>query len=129
MTNVPIGVLTGTTSTSQNKTSGSLILDNVVTSNVPIIVKGSSGSTLLAGSTGSKTIASWGQGSLYSSTSGTGAFNQNTLAAPTKSSALLASNGKFFERPRPQYENYPVSSFVSVKGKHNTSKLQHPTLP
>ncbi|CAO3660642.1 unnamed protein product [Umbelopsis ramanniana] len=115
MTNVPIGVLTGTSSTSQNKTSGSLILDNVVTSNVPIIVKGSSGSTILAGSTGSKTIASWGQGSLYSSTSGTGAFNQNTLTAPTKSSTLLASNGKFFERPRPQYENYPVSSFVSVK--------------
>jgi glucan 1,3-beta-glucosidase len=118
ITNTPVGVLTGTSSTSQTKTSGSLILDNIQTQNVPVIVKGSSGNTILAGSTGSTNIASWGQGSLYTSTSGTGTFNQNTLTAPTKGSNLLASNGKFFERMRPQYENYAVSDFVSVKGEY-----------
>jgi glucan 1,3-beta-glucosidase len=117
ITNTPTGVLTGTTSTSQTKTSGSLILDNVQVHNVPVVVKGSSGNTILAGTTGSTTVKSWGQGSLYTSTSGTGSFNQNTLpTAPTKGANLLASNGNFFERPRPQYENYAVSDFVSVKG-------------
>ncbi|KAG2176475.1 hypothetical protein INT43_005715 [Umbelopsis isabellina] len=117
ISNTPVGILTGTTSSSQTKTSGSLLLDNVKVSNVPTIVKGSSGSTILAGTTGSTTVKSWGQGSLYTSTSGSGSFNQNNLpTAPTKGANLLASTGYFFERPRPQYENYPVSSFVSVKG-------------
>ncbi|KAL1953495.1 hypothetical protein VTO42DRAFT_2748 [Malbranchea cinnamomea] len=37
------------------------------------------------------------------------------LPGPTKPAVLLDSSGKVFERSKPQYENVPVSSFVSVK--------------
>jgi hypothetical protein len=117
ISNTPTGVLSGTSSTSQTKASGSLILDNVVLDNVATAV-GNGNTTILAGTSGSKTITSWGQGSLYTTTSGTGKFNQNTLPViPKKSASLLASDGRFFERPRPQYENYAAGDFVSVKGK------------
>jgi hypothetical protein len=117
ISNTPIGVLTDTSSSSQTKTSGSLILDNVQLDNVPTAV-GSVNGTILAGSSGQQSIKSWGQGSLYTDSTGSGSFNQNTLpTAPTKSSSLLASDGSFFERPRPQYEQYDANDFVSVMCK------------
>jgi glucan 1,3-beta-glucosidase len=108
--------LSDTSATSSPKTSGTLLLDNVKLSNVATAVKNSAtGGTILAGTTGSTTIQSWGQGTVYTNTSGSGTFNQGNLpSAPTKPSVLLGSQG-FFERPRPQYEHYPVSSFYSVK--------------
>lgn len=41
---------------------------------------------------------------------------QQQLTAPTKPAALL-SGTRIFERSKPQYENVPVSSFVSVKSQ------------
>ena len=40
---------------------------------------------------------------------------QNTMNAKPKPSQLVDSRGSVFERSRPQYEDYPASSFVSVK--------------
>jgi glucan 1,3-beta-glucosidase len=40
---------------------------------------------------------------------------QQQLTAPTKPAALLDGSNKIFERSKPQYENVPMSSFVSVK--------------
>ncbi|CAO3665510.1 unnamed protein product [Umbelopsis vinacea] len=115
ITNTTIGVATDTSATSSPKTSGTLLLDNVKLSNVGTAVQSGDGSTILAGTNSSSTIASWGQGSLYTSTSGTGAFNQGILPrAPHKPSVLMGTQG-FFERPRPQYEQYAVSDFYSVK--------------
>lgn len=55
---------------------------------------------------------------MYNDKSGRGVFTQGSLPKPVKSSNLLNSNtGSFFERPRPQYENYAVSDFVSVKSQ------------
>jgi glucan 1,3-beta-glucosidase len=41
---------------------------------------------------------------------------QQALTGPSKPASLL-SNNKVFERSKPQYENVPVSSFVSVKSQ------------
>jgi glucan 1,3-beta-glucosidase len=41
---------------------------------------------------------------------------QQVLTAPTKPRSLL-KDGKVFERSKPQYENVPVSAFVSVKSR------------
>ncbi|OAX78460.1 hypothetical protein ACJ72_07232 [Emergomyces africanus] len=38
------------------------------------------------------------------------------LSSPTKPAVLLDSSGKVFERTKPQYDNVPTSSFISVKG-------------
>ncbi|KAI9279502.1 pectate lyase superfamily protein-domain-containing protein [Umbelopsis sp. AD052] len=115
ISNTPIGVLSDTSASSSPKASGSLLLDNVKLTNVPAVVKSDSGTTILAGTTGSSTIASWGQGTVYTTTGGSGTFQQGNLpSAPSKPSALLGTHG-FFERPRPQYEQYAVSSFYNVK--------------
>ncbi|EEQ89735.1 hypothetical protein RJZ56_004740 [Blastomyces dermatitidis] len=38
------------------------------------------------------------------------------LASPTKPAVLLDPSGKVFERTKPQYEDVPTKSFISVKG-------------
>ncbi|KAM5444924.1 putative glucan 1,3-beta-glucosidase [Microsporum ferrugineum] len=40
---------------------------------------------------------------------------QSALPQPSKPAILLDSSGKVFERAKPQYENVPVSQFISVK--------------
>ncbi|KAK2865261.1 hypothetical protein FQN49_003754 [Arthroderma sp. PD_2] len=40
---------------------------------------------------------------------------QSALPQPSKPAILLDESGKVFERSKPQYENVPVSSFISVK--------------
>ena len=42
---------------------------------------------------------------------------QQQLTPPTMPAALLDGSGKIFERSKPQYENVPASSFVSVKAQ------------
>jgi hypothetical protein len=115
--NTPIGIVTATSATSQPAAGGSLILDNVHVQNVGTIVKSTSGNSLLDGpAQGEATIDSWGQGRMYMDSTGRGSFVQGPLKKPTKSAALLRSGTEtFFARPKPQYENYAVSDFISVK--------------
>ncbi|EEP82172.1 hypothetical protein UREG_07037 [Uncinocarpus reesii 1704] len=40
---------------------------------------------------------------------------QTELPGPTKPAVLLDQSGKVFERAKPQYQNVPASSFISVK--------------
>ena len=105
-----------------------LIIDNVDFSGSEIAVADVKGGTILKG--GSK-VESWIQGRGYTSGT-TGGSEQNTstceAAKPTATSfsvqkalsaqkkpANLLKDGKFFERSKPQYENVPASSFVSIK--------------
>ncbi|KAH6606872.1 glycoside hydrolase family 55 [Trichoderma cornu-damae] len=110
ITNTKVGVLTAY-SINQSGSSGTLILDNVdTTQNTPIAVQSSlNGATILAGNAN---IASWTQGRAYTNSSGQAV--QGTRAAVSKPAALTVG-GKVFTRSRPQYESVPASSFVSVK--------------
>ena len=93
--------------------TNTLILENIHTNNVGIIVR-DAGATVLAGSSGSKTIANWVQGRVYKGT--TASRNHGPLSyTTTRSSALTDSSGKWYNRPRPQYGDVPISNFVSVK--------------
>ena len=101
--------------------NGSLVLDNVDFSKSAVAIGDVTGKTVLAG--GSK-VASWSQGHGYSTGATLTAKRsaglpqiplQGGLKAPKKPAVLLDSTGKFVERSRPQYENVPASSFVSVK--------------
>lgn len=62
ITNTPVGVITNFDLTSSPSAAWSLILENVVLSNVATAVQQAGGGTVLAGTTGSTTIAGWGQG-------------------------------------------------------------------
>jgi len=111
LTNVPVGILTAYTSGSQPPTAGSVILENLALSNVPVVVKGPSG-TVLAGSSGSMTVGAWGEGHQYTP-NGPTTF-QGSINAAARPSVLLSGN-KYYTRSKPQYENLAASSFVSVR--------------
>lgn len=84
--------------------------------NVGTIVQSTTGQSLLGGSQGETTVDQWGQGHMYSDKTGRGQFSQGPQDKPSKPASLLRSgSGDFFARPKPQYENYAVSDFVSVK--------------
>ena len=42
---------------------------------------------------------------------------QQVWNKPTLASSLLSANGAFFERTKPQYQDVPINSFVSVKSQ------------
>ena len=110
MTNTPVFVRTSTSST---KLGGSLVLNNVKLTNVPTAVGVVGGAVTLAG--GTTTIASWGLGNVYKGTNAAGTFTTGTIPAANKPTSLLDSSGKIFGKTHPQYANYAVSQFVSVR--------------
>ncbi|CAK5270966.1 unnamed protein product [Mycena citricolor] len=123
ISNTPIFVRTSTAS--NGRLGGSLVLNNIKLNNVPTAVGVAGGAVVLAGSSGSTTVASWAQGNVYTGTNGAGNFTQGPIAAPRKPGSLLDGSGKIFGRMHPQYANYAVSQIVSVrdhgaKGDGNT---------
>ncbi|OSD08671.1 glycoside hydrolase family 55 protein [Trametes coccinea BRFM310] len=98
---------------SNGKLAGSVVLNNVHLTNVPTAVGVVGGTTALAG--GTTTIDSWAQGNVFSGTSQTAQFVQAAVPAPTKASSLLDSAGRIFGKMHPQYEDYAVDQFVSVR--------------
>ncbi|KAH7905297.1 pectate lyase superfamily protein-domain-containing protein [Hygrophoropsis aurantiaca] len=113
VTNTPTFV--GTPSASTGQSTGSLVLNNIKLNNVPTAVGVVGGATVLAG--GTTTIASWGQGNVYSRTSRTKTFAQGSIVPPSKPSNLLDSAGRIFGKSHPQYANYATSEIISVKSQ------------
>ncbi|KII88661.1 glycoside hydrolase family 55 protein [Plicaturopsis crispa FD-325 SS-3] len=110
ISDTPIFVRSSNASTSL---AGSLALNNIQLTNVDTAVGVVGGKTLLAG--GSSTIDSWGQGNVYSGSSGSGKFTQGTIASPTKDKSLLDSSGKIVGKAHPQYAAYSVDQVVSAR--------------
>jgi len=112
ITNTPIGIVTAYQAGSQPPTAGSLILENVALSNVPTAVQLSSGTTILAGTTGTTTIAGWGEGNRYTPS---GPQQFQGYFTPTTRPGSLLSGSNYYVRSKPQYQTLPVSSFLSVR--------------
>jgi glucan 1,3-beta-glucosidase len=91
----------------------SIVLNNIKLYNVPVAVGVQGGAVVLNG--GSITIPSWGQGNVFTGTDPTGKFTQGSIPAFGKPACLLDGSGKIFGKTHPQYENFAVSQFVSVK--------------
>lgn len=111
VSNTPIFVRTSTAS--NGRLGGSIVINNAKLTNVPTAVGVVGGAVVLAG--GTTTIASWGQGNVYTGTNPTAKFTQGNIAAANKPASLLDGSGKIFGKAHPQYANYAVSQFVSVK--------------
>ena len=133
-TGTPVGVKTAfSPSNNVPATGGTLVLDNVDFTGCTTAVQDNSGKAVLNG--GSK-IASWAQGHAYTTgadpSAGSGSAScttgaapavsstnvQGTLTAPSKPASLLDASGAIFQKSRPQYQDVPASSFVSVKSKN-----------
>ncbi|KAJ5482994.1 Glucan 1-3-beta-glucosidase [Penicillium diatomitis] len=93
--------------------NGSLILENIALTNVPVAVKDTSG-TVLAGSGGSTTISAWGQGHKYTP-NGPANFQGAISPAPRPSGLLASGSNRYYTKSKPQYANLPKSSFMSVR--------------
>ncbi|KAJ6530408.1 exo-beta-1,3-glucanase [Mycena vulgaris] len=96
--------------------AGSLVLNNIELKNVSTAAGVVGGGVVLAG--GSHVIIdSWVQGNIFAGTNSTGVFTQDRLPAPPKSQVLLDKAGHIFGKTHPQYTEYDVSQFVSVRDK------------
>lgn len=117
ITNCPIFVKTAWTATAQPASGGSLIIENVYVSGVPVAVSGPSG-TVYAGP-GTGTISSWGQGHSYALTGATattptvfqGAFTPAARPGPLLATGTL----NYYGKSKPQYAASPAASFLSIR--------------
>jgi glucan 1,3-beta-glucosidase len=108
----PVGIKYGNAAATGPPASNNIILENVRLNNVPVAVQGPSGATVLAGSAGPSIISAWGRGHQYTPTGPTNF--QGPIAANARPAGLVTGT-EFYERSKPQYENVPVSQFVSVR--------------
>ncbi len=101
---------------SNGSLDGSLVLKNIQLTNVPVAVGTGDGAIVLPGTRlGIKTIRSWGQGNVYTGSNPDGIFTQGQFDVPAMPASLLDGEGKVVGRVHPQYEDIPVTDFVSVK--------------
>ena len=112
ITNTAVAFNTSSNHTGPN-TFESFILENIQLTNVAIAIEGAGGSTVLAGSKGTTTIAAFGAGHSYTGTSGPTPF-EGAFAPPARPASLL-SGSRYYSRSKPQYEDRPVPLFVSAR--------------
>ncbi|KAL2141630.1 hypothetical protein VTI28DRAFT_2176 [Corynascus sepedonium] len=113
-TNTPIGIKTAYDPASP-QTNGTLILDNVdMTGTTQAVFNEETGQEILPGN---QKVSFFAQGRAYGGAAGgSGKAVQAPQDAAKKPDVLLdPATGKVVTRSKPQYENVPVSNFVSVK--------------
>ncbi|KAK4103745.1 glycoside hydrolase family 55 protein [Parathielavia hyrcaniae] len=101
-TNVGTAVLVSPPSAAVGSRSTGLVLENVAHSGVPAVVADTSGTTHLSGA-GQSLVDHWVLGPVY---------------AGSASARSFSTGGKvrrYFERPKPQYEDRAVGDFVHIK--------------
>ncbi|KAI0394941.1 glycoside hydrolase family 55 protein [Xylariaceae sp. FL0594] len=102
--------------TTTPSSGGSLAIENVVLHNVGTAIRyGPNKSVLLAGTkgSGSTTIGAWVSGHVYSPNGPN--IVTGTQAGFSRPASLLSAGGKYYQRSKPSYAEYPVSSFSSVR--------------
>ncbi|KAK0210245.1 pectate lyase superfamily protein-domain-containing protein [Desarmillaria ectypa] len=100
---------------SNGSLDGSLVLQNIELTNVPVAVSAGDRAIVLPGTLRIKNIKSWVQGNVYTGPNSDGRFIQGHFDVPDMPASLLGRDGKVIGRVHPQYEDIPVSEFVSVK--------------
>lgn len=110
ISNTPIGIQTGWSTSSLPPAAGSLILENVEVNNVAAIVQGAGNITVLSGV---DEVSAWGQGHSYTP-NGPNVF-QGTITPNDRPAGLITADGSYYQRSKPQYEGLPLSNFVSAR--------------
>jgi glucan 1,3-beta-glucosidase len=108
VSNTPIAFTHDRTSTSSPKTGGSLVLENVLLSNVPIAVQEPA-----AHLDGNRLITSFVSGHAYDS-KGPSVLANATLPF-SRPGTLVDQSKNYYTRSKPQYQNIPTSQFASVR--------------
>ena len=108
-----VAIRTGYTANSQPPTANSLILENIHLSNTPVAVEGGANTTVLQGTPANSYISAWGEGHSYTP-NGPNTF-QGPIQPVSRPASLLQADGKYYERSKPQYQQYGVSDFISAR--------------
>ncbi len=97
--------------------STTLSLENVQFTNcVNSIFDLKGAQTLLAGTTGTLQVPSWGFGNLIQGNSSVSAFQNGTnLVAANRTQSLTLANGNFFTRSAPTYQDISASAMINIK--------------
>lgn len=124
--NVKNGILTTFSSNSTPVAGGTLVVDNCDFKTASTAISNPNGTVIVPGGA---VVQSYIQGRAYAAYEAAENFGNQTcyvaqanssriqqfILPPPKPLALLDENGKVVERSRPQYENVPLSSFISVR--------------
>ena len=108
-----IGIRTGYTNSSQPPTANSLIVENVSLLNVPIAIENGHNRTQLVGTPARSYIAAYGQGHAYQTT-GPNQF-QGFFEPVSRPASLLQADGRYYQRSKPQYEDYTLDNVISAR--------------
>ncbi|KAK4124790.1 glycoside hydrolase family 55 protein [Parathielavia appendiculata] len=110
--NVSTALVTGRTP--GNKTGlGSLVIQNVLYTNVPTVLAGADGQPLLLGDpNGSVHDGGYARGNMYAP-HGPSLLEGREFAFSQP--ATLKLGDRYYERSKPQYEQYPASDFMSAR--------------
>ncbi|CAJ2505526.1 Uu.00g129200.m01.CDS01 [Anthostomella pinea] len=112
-TNTKIAFNISRNAITQPSSGGSLAIENVSLKNVALAIQhGPSRLPILAGTTGSTTIASWVSGRVYNPT---GPNVVTGAITPPARPASLVAKGRFYERSKPSYATLPSTSFSSIR--------------
>ncbi|KAK0726016.1 pectate lyase superfamily protein-domain-containing protein [Lasiosphaeris hirsuta] len=109
--NVEVALVTGR-SLDNSTGQGSLVVENVEYMNVPIVLQGADGQPLLLGDS-SGMVWDWGYGNIYVP-EGPYHFNGRDSLFFYQPADLKRGN-LYYERSKPQYEDYPPSAFISAR--------------
>jgi len=112
-TNVQTMVTVNSISATPGQGSTGLVLENIALSGVGAAVVDTNGATLLPASS---TIDQWAVGPAYEGSVSARSFSHGGKVGEfRRHQSLLDSQGSYFERPRPQYEDQDVSTFLHTK--------------
>ncbi|KAF7311541.1 hypothetical protein MKEN_01056500 [Mycena kentingensis (nom. inval.)] len=97
--------------------NGSLVLNNIHLTNVTTAVGIQNSTDVLPGPGEGKhmMIDTWVQGSVYTGANPQGTDTQGNISTAQRPEALLTPSGKMFGRTQPQYADFSVDQFVSVR--------------
>ncbi|KAK4197536.1 family 55 putative glycoside hydrolase [Triangularia verruculosa] len=99
---------------------GSLLIQNVKYTNVPTVMGNLDGDAILAGNpSGAVFEYGYAKGNLYSP-EGPSVFQGRDIPFDQPSALKLQDQYQYYERSKPQYEDYPASSFLSARSYHAT---------
>ncbi|CRK47534.1 hypothetical protein BN1723_007591 [Verticillium longisporum] len=102
--------------TTRSSSAGTLVMYNVLFESVAEILTGPQG-IIIPGTNGAQTVtnAGFAMGHVYDPF-GPKVFTGNAPAYfPAPPAVLLDGEGKYYERSKPHYEEYPVAAFVSAR--------------
>ena len=106
-------LITPPTSVPASGTTG-LVLERVTLSSVGAAVADTAETVLLAGTDG--VVDHWVLGPVYSGSASSRTFSSGgRVGSYRRDPSLLDTSGAYFERPKPQYEDYPVPGFLHAR--------------